>query len=107
MNTNLKPPVSKPPIFLERSGYRQRRMMDALRLLPVLGALLWLLPLFWPTEAVVSGAGGIVTMSAAMIYVFGVWGVLIVISFALRRVLRPTLEQQAAQLDDAGAGEAP
>ena len=100
-------PKLKPPVFLERRGYRQRRLMDALRLLPVLGAFLWLVPLFWPTDTAVPAASDPVTMSAAMIYVFGVWGGLIAVSFALRRILRPTFEQQAADLDDAGAGEAP
>ena len=45
---------STPSKFLEQSGYRQRRMMDALRLLPVLGLLLWLFPIFWPTGLNVS-----------------------------------------------------
>ena len=35
-------------MFLERRSYRQRRMMDALRLLPVLGLCLCMVPLLWP-----------------------------------------------------------
>lgn len=96
---------SKPPVFLERRGYRQRRMMDALRLLPVLGVLLWLLPLFWPTGPSVQAGATPVTMSSVVIYVFSVWGLLIAISYLLRWGLRQQLEQQAAELDDVGVSE--
>lgn len=73
-----------PPVFLERQSYRRRRLMDAARLLPILGAALFAVPLLWPT----GGAEGI-RMSAAITYVFGVWAALILISagfgFAARR----------------------
>lgn len=96
----------KPPVFLERRGYRQRRMMDALRLLPFFGVLLWFLPLFWPSGPFPQDATEPVTTSAAVIYVFAVWASLIGLSFALRRALRPTLDQQVAELDDAGTSKA-
>lgn len=35
------------PLFLARADYRRRRLRDAARLLPVVGALLMLLPLLW------------------------------------------------------------
>ena len=78
-------PAPPPPVFLERQSYRRRRLMDAARLLPLLGALLFAVPLLWPAPkgAVVAEAGtmadgpGAVTMSEAMVYVFGVWAVLI------------------------------
>lgn len=95
----------KPPVFLERRGYRQRRMMDALRLLPFLGVLLWLLPLFWPSGPAPQDVTTPVTTSSAVIYVFAVWAFLIGLSFTLRRALRPTLEQQAADLNDASASK--
>lgn len=76
------------PTFLDKRSYRERRMMDALRLLPVLAVLLWLLPLFWP-----SGETGAerVPLSAAITYVFGVWFLMILAAFGLSRFLRARL----------------
>ena len=59
------------PLFLARAPYRQRRLRDAARLLPLLGFLLLLLPLLWTDgerRTLVSGE---------VIYFFGVWVVLI------------------------------
>ncbi|MEM6374267.1 MAG: hypothetical protein AAF727_16040 [Pseudomonadota bacterium] len=75
-------------LFLERRSYRRRRMMDALRLLPVLGVLLWMLPLFWPTSADGPGATDKMAMSTAVTYVFVVWLALIGAALALWSVLR-------------------
>lgn len=61
------------PLFLERGSYRQRRLLDALRLLVFLGFALWMIPILWPDPA--DGKG--VPMSAALFYVFGVWVALI------------------------------
>ncbi len=74
-----------PPVFLERRSYRQRRMMDAVRLLPLIGLLLWLLPTLWS----VSDDGGVepVNTSQAITYVFGVWGCLILSGGVLWRYL--------------------
>lgn len=58
------------PIFLARTGYRLRRLMDAARILPVAGAFLFLLPLLW---------GGGITRSG-IIFIFGVWFGLIVVA---------------------------
>lgn len=73
------------PVFLERRSYRQRRMMDAVRLLPLVGLLLWLVPTLWS----VSDATGDepVKMSQAIIYVFGVWVCLILSAGILWRYL--------------------
>ena len=71
------------PVFLEHSGYRQRRLRDALRMLPVLGAVLWLLPLF------LSGPeGGAPGNAAMLVYLFGVWIGLILLAWILSRNLR-------------------
>ncbi|SDD10875.1 hypothetical protein [Ruegeria marina] len=67
--------MQPPPVFLERQSYRRRRLMDAARLLPILGAALFAVPLLWPN----AGEGG-VRMSVAITYVFGVWAALILIS---------------------------
>ena len=72
------------PVFLERRSYRRRRLQDAQRLLPVLGMLLWMVPVLWPTR----NETGHITMSAAIYYVFGVWCLLIGLSFGLWRGLK-------------------
>jgi hypothetical protein len=87
------PQRPKPPVFLGRDSYRQRRIRDAARMLPVLGAVLWLIPLFWER-----GEGG-ARNSQALIFVFAVWAVLIVLSVVLSRLLRP--DQDEADREDA------
>lgn len=68
------------PLFLERESYRQRRTTDAARLLPFLGFLALGLPVLW------GGEGGRFT-SVGMIYLFGVWVVLIAVALLLARRL--------------------
>lgn len=63
-------PRGQAPLFLERRSYRQRRLRDAARLLPVLGLGLWLLPLLFAAD------GEPATTSQALIYIFTVWVVL-------------------------------
>lgn len=53
-------------------------MMDAVRVLPIVGLGLWMVPLLWP-----SGEGadhGHVSVSNALLYIFGIWIALIVAS---------------------------
>jgi hypothetical protein len=69
----MRPPVE--PLFLARRTYRRRRLMDALRLLPWLGAFLFGLPLLW----------GDPTTAHGLLYLFAAWALLIVLSFALAR----------------------
>ena len=72
----------QPPLFLERRAYRRRRAMDAARLLPVVGAVLLLIPLLWApqlTEAPDTAVGGQ--------YIFAVWLGLIVAAFLVTRKL--------------------
>lgn len=64
--------AKKTPLFLERDSYRYRRAVDAARLLPVLGVLLWLIPAFW-SQATASST----PLSQAMLYIFVVWLILI------------------------------
>ncbi len=67
------------PVFLERQSYRRRRLMDAARLLPLLGILLFVIPLLWPVpDPDVPGGDG-VPMSSAMIYMFAAWAAMIVV----------------------------
>ncbi len=68
--------------FLERAGYRRRRMRDVARVLPLIGALLFCVPLLWPRKSPY-GPG----TADAMIYLFVVWSVLIGLNALLTRYL--------------------
>ena len=70
----------RPPVFLERETYRRRRIMDAARLLPLLGVALFALPLLWPTSQD-PAQGEAVPMSSAVLYIFGAWAFLIALAF--------------------------
>lgn len=73
-------------LFLERRSYRFRRIMDAIRMLPFLGALLWVVvPTMWPNGAEAEPS---VALSTALWYVFSVWLLAITASFALWRWTR-------------------
>jgi hypothetical protein len=69
---------AKMPLFLQRENYRQRRVRSAAKLVPFLGALLWAIPLAWGYEGTADQVG-----SWGVIYVFGVWVVLIALTFVL------------------------
>lgn len=75
------------PLFLERASFRRRRLGDAARVLPVVAALLVVVPVWWFPEQV-SFAGGAV-------WLFGLWAALIVAVWALHRAL---LRAEAATL---------
>ncbi len=68
------------PLFLARRSYRRRRVMDAARVLPWVGLVLFLLPVAWGAEAVPGTA-------RVGLYVFGIWAGLIVASALLSRRL--------------------
>jgi len=71
-----------PPVFLQRASYRQRRIRDAAKLMPFLGIILLAIPLAWP-----SGEGEEVIGSEGLLYVFGVWVVLIVLTALLSNLM--------------------
>lgn len=80
------------PLFLARQGYRQRRLADASRLLPLVGAVLLVLPLLWRGAAAslsVSGATSVPT-SVVGLYLFSVWFVLIAAAALLARRVTPS-----------------
>ncbi len=81
--------TNRSQVLLHRANYRQRRLRDAAKLLPVLGILLWAIPLTWPATSQDDQAG---VGSAGLIYVFGVWVLLIVLGGALASVMRPIIE---------------
>lgn len=103
-------PTSGAPLFLARRSYRRRRMMDGARMLPLLGAVLFLLPALWsPAESPApdTGRGGI--------YLFVVWAGLVAAALGLARGLAPALDEEdkaegapeillASALDAGGAG---
>ncbi|MBY5934079.1 hypothetical protein KUV51_13805 [Tateyamaria omphalii] len=70
-------------LFLEKRSYRRRRLMDALRLLPIVGVLLWMLPVFWPSGGDHPADPTPVAMSSAVTYVFVVWILLILAAAVL------------------------
>ncbi len=66
-------------LFLERRGYRKRRLRDAVRLLPLLGLVLWLIPLVWPQSGI--------SVVSAIAYIFVVWIALALIGAVLSSYL--------------------
>ena len=73
------------PLFLERRTYRQARLQDAARLLPVLGLVLFFGPSFIRGDAPEGGG----TLSGWLIYYFAVWlGLIVVAGFLSRAITR-------------------
>jgi hypothetical protein len=72
----------KRPLFLAPQTYRQRRLRDAARILPVLAAFLMILPMLWGDDA-----SDIRRTSSDGIYLFVVWLLLIAAAALLARRL--------------------
>ncbi|SNT17078.1 hypothetical protein [Antarctobacter heliothermus] len=62
-----KPSAGATQVHVERQTVRRRRLIDATCALPLLGWILWWLPLLW------NGIAEPVPSSQALIYIFGVW----------------------------------
>lgn len=73
---------SRRPVFLARHGYRRRRVMDAARALPVLGAFLFMIPILWSGED-----GGGASTRVGVVYLFGIWAGIIASAGWLARYL--------------------
>ncbi|TDL79694.1 hypothetical protein E2L08_08805 [Palleronia sediminis] len=73
-------PPAEPP-FVDRRLYRRRRLMDAARLLPVLGAVLFALPVL--NAAAPEGA----STARTGLFLFAVWGGLVLVAGVLSRAL--------------------
>ena len=58
---------------LAASAPERFRIIDAARILPIVGLLLWLVPLIWPDV----GEDGAISTSQATLYVFAIWIALI------------------------------
>ena len=70
------------PVFLARRTYRHRRLADAARLLPIAAGVLMVVPLLW------QGPDGDPGTATVMIYIFGLWAVLVGLSALISRHLR-------------------
>ncbi len=86
------------PLFLRPEPYRHRRLIDAARLIPVFGAFLLIVPpLLLPAGQ--SGA-----TSSVVIYLFGLWTILIVLAALIARHLMATLEPRGEQESPSAPG---
>ena len=77
----MKEPAPLP--FLALPGYRRRRLIEAIRMLPLAGLLVFLFPLLWPQSGETA-----VTTSRGAIYLFSGWFVLILGAAAGARALK-------------------
>ena len=92
-------PRTTTPLFLARRSYRRRRLMDAARLLPLLGLVLILLPGLWhPADTSRPDT------AHGLIYLFVIWALLVVAAAALARGLAPALN---AEEEAEGSSPAP
>ncbi|MGY6635085.1 MAG: hypothetical protein ACXIU8_15285 [Alkalilacustris sp.] len=87
-----------PPLYLARASYRRRRAMDAARLLPFIGIFLFVLPRLWGDAGADPGAADPGAAAAREgVYLFVVWGGLVVAAAALSRILRTRAEEDGAE----------
>jgi hypothetical protein len=87
-------------LFLERSTYRQNRLQDAARLMPVLGLLLLFAPVFIRGDA----AEGDLRGAGWLVYYFTVWvGLIVLTAFVSRALGRSDMAGDSAG-GGAGAG---
>lgn len=70
--------------FLERKGYRQRRLRDVARMSPVVGGVLWTIPLFWK-----NGDPDGIGNATALLYIFGIWVLVIILTAIIARLIEP------------------
>jgi len=92
--------VARPPepIFLARETYRRRRLIDAMRLLPVLGIGFFMVPMLDAGHRATAPGG---------IYVFAVWFLLIVAAAVLTRGLARGADGVSADPLEPGAPPSP
>ncbi len=87
----MTPP--RPSQFLARDSYRLRRLMDAARLLPVLGLVLFLLPLLRGSDTPDAVATPATAQEA--VFLFLVWGGLVLAALLMSLGLRHALDLPA------------
>ena len=76
-------------IFLERQTYRRRRLIDWIKFLPLLGVVLWMIPLLWGTQG-----DDAVSTGSALIYIFLIWFLLVLASYVSARSLKTALDRR-------------
>lgn len=75
-------------LFLERRTYRQNRLQDAARLLPILGLVLFFAPVFIRGDGAGGDDGG-PTLENWLVYYFAVWvGLILLTAFVSRALTR-------------------
>lgn len=84
--------MTRRPVYLQRSNYRRRRLIDGMRLLPILGVILCLLPLLFVL-------GTPMTISNSVLYIFGIWAFLIIVAAIMSSRLRTPLDPDEQDLD--------
>ncbi len=77
----------KRPLFLARRSYRQRRLRDAARLLPILAGFLIILPMLWG-----DAESDLRRTATDAIYLFAVWLFLIIAAVLVARNLTDEAE---------------
>jgi len=82
--------------FLERKSYRQRRFRDAARVIPLFAAVLMMLPLMWPRDSSLTSSG--------MLYLFGLWVLLVLFAFVLSRMLQFDVTEDVLEKSSASGG---
>ena len=82
-------PKQPPPLFLARRAYRRRRMMDAARMLPLLGAVLLMIPALWQPEQTAAP-----DTARGAVYLFGVWAALILAALVMSRGLSAAMTEE-------------
>lgn len=72
------------PSFLARGAYRQRRLRDVARSVPIIGLIVLSFPLLWNSN---------LQTSLPIIYVFGAWFFLVVVAGIVSAMIRDTTKE--------------
>jgi hypothetical protein len=83
------------PLFLARQTYRRRRMMDAARLLPLVGIFAFLLPILWQPMTTPEP-----DTAFGMAYLFGAWALLIVAARVMAGLIMPASGSETPEDED-------
>lgn len=83
------------PVFLERDLYRRRRVIDAAKLLPICGIVLFLFPVLTLDDRQPDQ----IATASRLIYFFSVWFFLIAVAFVLSRWVRPEVNDPPSETD--------
>ncbi len=85
------------PLFVARQSYRRRRLMDAARLLPLVGVFALLLPILWQPMMTPEP-----DTAFGLAYIFGAWALLIVAARVMARLItRAPTDEGPGDGDDA------